>query len=88
MEHDLYAGIALVVVLGGLIKNVGPGCSGWTEPINKDLEAEEAMLRNIRQSEINFCKNSIAMEEVNNMLRRMEQKHMLFIVLDSRNFIY
>jgi len=61
MEHDFYAGIALAVVLGGIVKNVGPG---WTDQINKDLDAEEAMFRNIRQSEIDFCKNSIEAEEI------------------------
>jgi len=122
MEHDFYAGIALAIVMGGLIKNVGPG---WTEAINKDLDAEEAMFKSIRQNEIDFCKNSIAAEEaaqantaawediiaakkeivglqleaeyrarlneaytqvkkrldyqveVNNVMRRMEQKHMV-----------
>ena len=37
--------------------NVGPE---WTKQINKDLDA---MYRNIRQSKIYFCKNSIAAEE-------------------------
>merc|ERR1712080_815227 len=60
MEHDFYAGIALAIVMGGLIKNVGPG---WTEAINKDLDAEEAMFKSIRQNEIDFCKNSIGAEE-------------------------
>ena len=39
---------------------VGPG---WTEMINKELDEEEAELRSIRQSEIDFCKNAIAAEE-------------------------
>ena len=52
MEHDFHASVALVVVLSGLIKNVVPG---GTEPINKDLDAEEGKFRNIRQSHINFC---------------------------------
>ena len=59
MEHDFYAGVALAIVLGGLIKNVGPG---WYEAINKDLDAEEAMFKSIRQNEIGFCKNSILAE--------------------------
>lgn len=122
MEHDFYAGIALAIVMGGLIKNVGPG---YTEYVNKELDAEEAYFKNIRQSEIDLCKNSILAEEaaqantaawediiaakkeivglqleaeyrgrlneaysqvkkrldyqveVNNVMRRMEQKHMV-----------
>merc|ERR1712096_319731 len=60
MEHDFYAGIALAIVMGGLIKNVGPG---YTEYVNKELDAEEAYFKNIRQSEIDLCKNSILAEE-------------------------
>ena len=60
MEHDFYAGIALAIVMGGLIKNVGPG---YTEYVNKELDAEEAYFKNIRQSEIDACKNSILAEE-------------------------
>ena len=51
MEHNFYARIALAIVMGGLIKNVGPG---WTEAINKDLDAEEAMFKSIKQNEIDF----------------------------------
>ena len=61
MEHDFYAGIALPIVLGELIKNVEPA---WMEQINKDLDVEEAMYRSIRQDEIEFCKNSIVAEEI------------------------
>ena len=51
MEYNFYTRIALAIVMGGLIKNVGPG---WTEAINKDLNAEEAMFKSIRKKEINF----------------------------------
>merc|ERR1719219_1058197 len=60
MEHDFYVGIALAIVLSGIVKQVGPG---WTEMINKELDEEEAELRSIRQSEIDYCKNAIAAEE-------------------------
>ncbi len=45
----------------GLVKNVGPG---FTEFINKEVQTEEDALRNIRQKEIDFCKASIAGEQV------------------------
>ena len=110
MEHDFYAGIALAIVLGELIKNVEPA---WMEQINKDLDVEEVMYRSIRQDEIEFCKNSIVAEEivglqleveyrarlneavvqvkkrldyqveVNNILRGMEQKHMVDWIISS-----
>jgi F-type H+-transporting ATPase subunit b len=60
MEHDFYVGIALAIVLGGIIKNVGPS---WTESINKLLDDDEASLRSIRQNEIDYCMAAIAGEK-------------------------
>jgi len=60
VEHDFYAGIALAIVLTGIIKTVGPS---WTESINKDLDKDEAALRNIRQGEIDNCLATIAAQE-------------------------
>lgn len=59
MEHDFYVGVALALVLGGIVKNAGPGI---TETVNKTLDEEEAMYRNIRQKEIDQLKHSVAME--------------------------
>merc|ERR1712071_208302 len=59
MEHDFYVGVALALVLGGIVKNAGPGI---TETVNKSLDEEEAMYRNIRQKEIDQLKNSMGME--------------------------
>jgi len=60
MEHDFYGGIALAIVLTGVVKNVGPGLK---ESIEKQLDAEEAMYRSIRQSEIDHLKTAISMEK-------------------------
>jgi len=61
MEHDFFVGIGLAIVLGGLVKSVGPG---FTEMINKEIDQEEAMYKNIRQSEIDSLKDAIAQENV------------------------
>jgi len=59
MEHDFYVGIGLAIVLTGLVKTVGPG---FTEMVNKEIDADEAMFKNIRQKEIDHLKEAIAME--------------------------
>nr|ALS04575.1 mitochondrial ATP synthase subunit b precursor [Pseudodiaptomus poplesia]ALS04804.1 mitochondrial ATP synthase subunit b precursor [Pseudodiaptomus poplesia]AQS22697.1 mitochondrial ATP synthase b subunit [Pseudodiaptomus poplesia] len=60
MEHDFYVGVGLAIVLTGIIKSVGPG---YTAGINKSLDEEEAFFKNIRQKEIDACKNAVKMEE-------------------------
>merc|ERR1719295_786766 len=59
MEHDFYAGIALFIVLGGVIRSVGPGV---TEMVNAEMDKDEAVYKNIRQKEIDNMKAAIAME--------------------------
>lgn len=59
IEHDFYVGIGLAIVMTGLVKQVG---SGYTEFINKEIQTEEDFFKNIRQSEIDFCKQSLAAE--------------------------
>merc|ERR1712106_99305 len=61
MEHDFYVGVGLFAVLSFVVKSVGPD---WTASVNKELDDEEAALRSIRQSEIDFCKDAIAQEEL------------------------
>merc|ERR1712121_205671 len=60
MEHDFYVGLGLAAVLTFVVKQVGPG---WTAEVNKELDADEAALRSIRQNEIDACKAQIAEEE-------------------------
>merc|ERR1712183_156044 len=61
MEHDFYVGVGLFAVLSFVVKSVGPD---WTASVNKELDDEEAALRSIRQSEIDFCKDAIAQESL------------------------
>merc|ERR1712121_446126 len=61
MEHDFYVGIGLAAVLTFVVKQVGPG---WTAEVNKELDADEAAIRSIRQNEIDACKAQIAEEEI------------------------
>merc|ERR1719175_329388 len=56
MEHDFYAAI----VLGGVIRSVGPGV---TEMVNAEMDKDEAVYKNIRQKEIDSMKAAIAMEK-------------------------
>merc|ERR1712130_1075871 len=44
MEHDLYVGIGLAIVLSYLVKTQGPA---YTAEVNKQLDEEEAALRAI-----------------------------------------
>jgi len=60
MEHDFYVGIALVAVLGGIVKSVGPD---YTAYINKAVDDEDNQLRQIRQSEIDMCNATIDQEK-------------------------
>ena len=46
--------------MAGIVKSVGPG---FTASINKSLDEEEAFFKNIRQKEIDSCKNAVKMEE-------------------------
>ena len=45
----------------GVVKSVGPGLA---ETLNKELDEEEAMYKNVRQSEINNLKAAIDAEKV------------------------
>jgi len=56
LEHDFYVGVALAIVLTGVVKNVGPG---YTTFINKEIQTQEDFYKSIRQNEIDFCKQSI-----------------------------
>lgn len=60
LEHDFYVGVGLAIVLTGLVKAVGPGVTTF---INKDIQAEEDFYKSIRQNEIDFCKESIVLEQ-------------------------
>lgn len=61
MEHDFYAGIAFVGVIGGIIKYVG---ADVTKAIDASVDADEAVYRSVRQQEIDSLKEAISMENV------------------------
>lgn len=60
LEHDFYAGLALAVVMFGVVKSVGPGLDAALE---HRLTQDENALKSIRQDEIDFMKESIAYEK-------------------------
>jgi len=60
IEHDFYAGVALAIVMFGIVKNVGPGLN---EVLEKRLNEDEHALKSIRQNEIDLMNASIADEK-------------------------
>jgi len=60
LEHEFYCGVGLVIVLGALVKNVGPSISAQ---IDKRVDDDEARLKAVRGDEIDRCKAAIAEEE-------------------------
>merc|ERR1719462_567808 len=61
MEHDFYVGISLAIVLTAIVKKVGPD---FGEMLDKELDAQEKVLRNVRQKEIDHLLQSIENEKV------------------------
>merc|ERR1712059_159481 len=77
IEHDAYAGLALAIVLTGIIKNVGPS---WAESINKEavgLQLEAEYRDRLSQAHQQVKKRLDYQLETANVMRRMEQKHMV-----------
>lgn len=60
LEHEFYCGVGMVIVLAGIIKSVGPGMSAY---LDKEVDAQEAQLKAIRQDEIDRCKTALTEEE-------------------------
>jgi len=60
LEHDFYAGLALFIAMGAIIKKTGPGVNEWLE---KEVSADEQALKSIRQSEIDSLNGSIVGEK-------------------------
>lgn len=50
MEHEFYAGIAMFIVVTGVVKSVGPA---FKKVLDAHCDEEEAKLRNYRTDEIN-----------------------------------
>jgi len=61
MEHDFYVGISLAIVLTAIVKKVGPD---FGEMLDKELDAQEKVLKNVRQKEIDHLLQSIENEKV------------------------
>merc|ERR1712117_614421 len=82
MEHDFYVGIGLAIVLTYLIKTQGPA---YTAEVNKQLDEEEAaglQLEGEYRSRLAAAHAAVKKRldyqvETANVLRRMEQKHMV-----------
>lgn len=60
IEHDFFAGIALILVWGGFAKLYGQDVGKW---IQSEIDKDESQLRSIRQDEIDRLKAEIADEE-------------------------
>lgn len=60
LEHEFYCGVGIAIVLGGIVKAVGPGLSKF---LDKAVDDQEMDLKAIRQNEIDRCKASIDEEE-------------------------
>ena len=60
IEHEFYCGVAILIVLGAARRAVGDDVSAF---LDKEVDAEEAALKSIRQDEIDRCKAAIAEEE-------------------------
>lgn len=60
LEHEFYCGVALWIVLAGLVKGVGKDVSAF---LDKEVDAQEAELKSIRQNEIDRCKAALTEEE-------------------------
>merc|ERR1719385_276342 len=81
MEHDFYAGIALAIVLGGVIRSVGPGV---TEMVNAEMDKDEAVYRQRLNEAYGQVKKRLDYQlEVSNVMRRMEQKHMVDWIINN-----
>jgi len=59
LEHEFYCGIALAMVLGGIVNKFGPGISKY---LDEEVDKNTAFLASIRQKEIDRCKAAIEEE--------------------------
>eukprot|EP00088_Acartia_fossae_P029802 TRINITY_DN306_c0_g1_i1.p1 TRINITY_DN306_c0_g1~~TRINITY_DN306_c0_g1_i1.p1 ORF type:complete len:245 (+),score=104.65 TRINITY_DN306_c0_g1_i1:40-774(+) len=59
MEHDFYVGVALAIVLTGIVKKIGPSTAEWMEAEQVKIEKE---LTSIKQNEIDNLQAAIDSE--------------------------
>jgi len=61
LEHDFYAGVALAIVIFGVVRTAGPGLNDMLE---KELTKDEHALKSIRQGEIDQLVGNIDQEKI------------------------
>merc|ERR1711892_1601780 len=88
MEHDFYVGAALIAVLTTIVKSVG---SDYTAAINKEMDNEEAVglqLEGEYRERLALAHSQVKKRldyqlETANVMRRMEQKHMVDWIISN-----
>lgn len=60
IEHDFYVGLGLFIVIGAMVKNIGPSIRAF---LDAEVTRKENILRDYRDQEINYFKDAINAEK-------------------------